>query len=78
MATKPIATIPADLRERTDLTLEDVSRIVHLRKQREKFTERAERLEKDAKQARTDAAGTVAEENEILGVEETAPAESAS
>ena len=69
-----IARIPTDLRNRKDLTLEDIERIVHLRKQREKRKAKIEATEKEVAQMKADQTRDMAEENEILGVEDTAPA----
>jgi hypothetical protein len=73
MPSKPIATIPQDLRGR-DLRIADIERIVHLRKERTRLMKRATAFESRARQALDDAAATMREELQILGVEDRAPA----
>jgi hypothetical protein len=52
---KDVARVPEDLRQRTDLTLASVARIVHLRKQREKLDGKKRSLEAEIRQVEIDA-----------------------
>lgn len=62
----PVARVPADLRNREDLTLADIERIAALRKARAKLLAKAETLEAEAKAARDTLAKNVAEESALL------------
>lgn len=62
----PVARVPADLRNREDLTLADIERIAALRKARAKLLAKVETLEAEAKAARDTLAKNVAEESALL------------
>lgn len=65
----PVARVPADLRDRTDLTLADIERIAALRKARTKLAAKADTLEAEAKATREAVAANVAEEAALLAAD---------
>lgn len=61
-----IARIPADVRDRTDISLGDLERLVELRKTRKKLQEKAERLADELAVARKAIEQNVADEASLL------------
>lgn len=73
MPAKPVANIPSDLRERDDLTIGQVNRVVTLRKRREDLRADLKVLDEKREQTEADILAGMKEEREILGLPEPEP-----
>lgn len=70
---KPIAVIPSDLRERDDLTLASINRIVTLRTRRDDLRAELKVLDEKREQTEADILATLTELAGLLGKDEPEP-----